>query len=83
MVSTRKKYVLIALLIMMSISLVPSADARSTRIERKILKSIASHQFRQFQADQRCRAEHTYRVYVIDNFQEFFYIVPEVSNISR
>ncbi len=55
-----------------------AADTRGTRNEEKIRKLIASDRFRTFQTDQRCHHRHTYRVYLIDNFEQALRLVPEV-----
>ena len=55
-----------------------SAEAGDFRIERKILKYIASDEFRALQSDRRCPGNSKYHVYLIDNFDLKFDIVPGV-----
>lgn len=54
------------------------ADWNGMQIEKKMLKYIASDSFGTFQADQRCRGQGRYRVYLIDDFEQDVDIVPEI-----
>ncbi len=54
------------------------AGARNDRNEEKIRHYVASEDFQTFQADQRCHDRRTYRVYLIDNFEQALHLVPEV-----
>ncbi len=55
-----------------------SDDPGVFQIEKKIIGFISSDAFDAFQADQRCRDERRYRIYVIDNFELKFNLTPEV-----
>ena len=52
----------------------PSGRAR----EKEISRYIASEAFNTFGSDQRCHDRSTYRVYLIDNFEQRVDLVPEV-----
>lgn len=51
---------------------------RGIPIEREVIRYIGSDAFRSFHVDRRCHKATTYRVYLIDNFEQDFHLVPEV-----
>lgn len=65
-------------LICLLIGFVFRANAGGMQLEKQIIKYIASDAFSTFQADQQCHEQTDYRVYLIDNFEQSFDIVPEV-----
>lgn len=69
---------MLSLLIFLLIASVSFADVGSYQIEKKIREYTASDEFRSFSADQRCHDKSKYRVYLIDNFDQGFHLVPEV-----
>lgn len=73
-----KKSVWIALLLNLLFRGPLLADWNGMQIEKKMLKYIASDAFGTFQADQRCRGQGRYRVYLIDDFEQDVDIVPEI-----
>lgn len=57
---------------------VAAADSRGIPIEKAIREHISSPAFRTFQAEGQCHGKPLYRVYLIDNFEQDFHLVPEV-----
>lgn len=47
-------------------------------VDKKVWNHIVSEQFSTFQADRRCIGQSTYRIYLIDNFEQGVDLVPEV-----
>ncbi len=47
-------------------------------IQRAVLGMISAKDFARHQTDRLCRDSQSYRIYLIDNFEQHFYIVPEV-----
>ncbi len=78
MLPKSKPCVAIALLINMVSAAISLADSDHIQIEKKIIKYIGSKEFGTFRADQRCHAGNKYLIYLIDNFDQDFNIVPEV-----
>jgi hypothetical protein len=54
------------------------AETGAVQIEKEIQNYIASDAFQKVQVDARCHAKPKYRVYLIDNFEQSFHLVPEV-----
>lgn len=69
---------MVALLVLLFFGGRASAGSPPPQIEKKIKKYVASAEFRHFQADRRCHDQDTYRVYLIDNFEQGVDLVPEI-----
>jgi len=54
------------------------AESSVVRLEKQVLKKIAAEDFNRQQVDRRCHAPNRYRVYLIDNFEQDFNLIPEV-----
>jgi hypothetical protein len=69
---------MVAFLVLLFFGGVALAEPPPSQIEKKIRKYIASDEFRHFRADRRCQDQNTYRVYLIDNFEQGVDLVPEI-----
>ncbi len=66
------------LLISLLLTGVSVAEVDNHQIEKTARQYTASDEFRSFRGDGRCHDDRSYRVYLIDNFNQGFYLVPEV-----
>lgn len=73
-------YLLLTLLVVHSTQFFsPSSCAARSGIEKKVLQLIASDAFIDLKEDRRCHYPDTYRVYLVDNFEQQVQLVPEVA----
>ena len=70
--------IVIAILVCVIYYGVSQAGMREIHIEKKILNHIATDAFSTFYTDQRCTDKNSYRVYLIDNFEQNVHLIPEV-----
>jgi len=73
-----KRSILIAVLINLFFGGITSAELRDIQIEKRIIKYISSDEFSKSKADQQCHDQNNYRIYLIDNFEQYFNIIPGV-----
>ena len=69
---------IIALFISLGVYRLALAEPLGRLGEKTITQYIASEAFTNFSADRRCHDQSTYRVYLIDNFEQRIELVPEV-----
>ena len=67
------------LLVLMGFASAVRAQGQGGVDEKSAWKMIASDQFHNRQTDRRCRDRKTYRIYLIDNFEQSIRLVPEIA----